>query len=142
MEIFDIKKFVSEAKRKQMLENSPKIDNNANLFNPFQAPNDFPNPFINPFMSNSFPTNKETPKDISNLSSADIDRMIADIDKKIKELDEQEQEEKKNQKITKETPKEEEQESKPKINIDTDSVVMNDSVITDDEFFDDFFGDE
>lgn len=30
----------------------------------------------------------------------------------------------------------------PKINIDVDSVIVNDNVITDDEFFDDFFGDE
>ena len=32
--------------------------------------------------------------------------------------------------------------NKPKINVDVDSIVMNDNVITDDEFFDDFFGDE
>ena len=31
---------------------------------------------------------------------------------------------------------------KPKVNIDVDSVIMNENVITDDEFFDDFFGDE
>ena len=30
----------------------------------------------------------------------------------------------------------------PKINIDADSIVVNDSVISDDEFFDDFFGDD
>lgn len=33
-------------------------------------------------------------------------------------------------------------EEKPKINIDADSIIMNDNIITDDEFFDDFFGDE
>ncbi len=31
---------------------------------------------------------------------------------------------------------------KPKINIDADSIIMNDNIITDDEFFDDFFGDD
>ena len=31
---------------------------------------------------------------------------------------------------------------KPKINIDVDSVIVNENVITDDEFFDDFFGDD
>ena len=31
---------------------------------------------------------------------------------------------------------------KPKINVDADSIVVNDSVVSDDEFFDDFFGDE
>ena len=40
-----------------------------------------------------------------------------------------------------ETPKVIEEE-KPKINVDRDSIVMNDNMITDDEFFDDFFGDD
>ena len=31
------------------------------------------------------------------------------------------------------------QENKPKINVDADSIIVNDNVITDDEFFDDFF---
>ena len=31
---------------------------------------------------------------------------------------------------------------KPKINIDVDSVIVNDNIITDDEFFDDFFTDD
>ena len=30
---------------------------------------------------------------------------------------------------------------KPKINVDVDSVIVNDNIITDDEFFDDFFQD-
>ena len=29
---------------------------------------------------------------------------------------------------------------KPKINVDADSIIVNENVITDDEFFDDFFG--
>ncbi len=39
-------------------------------------------------------------------------------------------------------PKKEQQEDlpKPKINVDVDSVIVNDSVVSDDEFFDDFFG--
>lgn len=36
----------------------------------------------------------------------------------------------------------EEVQEKPKINVDADSIIMNDNVITDDEFFDDFFGDD
>ncbi|MEG1506604.1 MAG: type IV secretory system conjugative DNA transfer family protein, partial [Bacilli bacterium] len=31
---------------------------------------------------------------------------------------------------------------KPKVNVDADSFIVNENVITDDEFFDDFFGDE
>ena len=37
--------------------------------------------------------------------------------------------------------KEEQNQNKPKINVDADSIIVNDNVITDDEFFDDFFGD-
>ena len=33
-------------------------------------------------------------------------------------------------------------EDKPKINVDVDSVVVNNNIISDDEFFDDFFGDD
>lgn len=33
-------------------------------------------------------------------------------------------------------------EEKPKINVDADSVVIDENIITDDEFFDDFFGDD
>ncbi len=42
----------------------------------------------------------------------------------------------------KETPEDVSKSDKPKVNIDVDSVIMNENVITDDEFFDDFFGDE
>ena len=41
----------------------------------------------------------------------------------------------------KKVPKEQKTD-KPKINVDADSIVMNDNVITDDEFFDDFFHEE
>ena len=34
------------------------------------------------------------------------------------------------------------EEQKPKINVDVDSVIVKDNIITDDEFFDDFFGDD
>ena len=33
-------------------------------------------------------------------------------------------------------------EDKPKVNVDVDSIIVNDNVISDDEFFDDFFGDD
>jgi hypothetical protein len=32
--------------------------------------------------------------------------------------------------------------NKPKINVDVDSVVLNNNIVSDDEFFDDFFGDD
>ena len=31
---------------------------------------------------------------------------------------------------------------KPKINVDSDSKIVSDNIISDDEFFDDFFGDD
>ena len=47
---------------------------------------------------------------------------------------------------TEEKPKEEKIEvleaDTPKVNVDKDSIIVNENVITDDEFFDDFFGDD
>lgn len=169
VDIFDIKKFVSEEKRKQMLNNNP--DGEGSMpFNPFM-PSSMPpmgmgggmNPFMTP---NSNPMGVNNPINSNNkpLTSAEIDRMIADIDKKLKELDEEEAKEMEKKEPVKANPKpfelpkleekKEDQkpvsldnnkivEEKPKINIDADSIIMNDNMITDDEFFDDFFhGDE
>ena len=91
----------------------------------------------------------------------DIDAMMRDIDQKLKELDEEEKRQKEKLKMQNrelmETKKEIEKPiinnistdndeaktiEKPKINVDVDSVIVNENVITDDEFFDDFFGDE
>lgn len=157
--------------------------------NPFGNMNGGPNPFNpmnqnvnpNPFGPNPLTSSGMNP---SNLSDAEIDKMIADIDKRLKELDEEEEKQNQNnqKKVTQEDmpkqvklpddekvsskhiehKKEEkassskkvevvkekkvmednEIEEKPKINIDADSIIMNDNVITDDEFFDDFFGDD
>ena len=144
IDTFDIKNFVSEAKRKQMMDNNA----NSEPFNPFMG--NMPSMPFNPFggmpVNNSMPMNRPG----SNLTSEEIDKMIADIDKKLAELDEEEAKEKeklaskdeekkpivKEEKIVE--PKEKEEE-KPTINVDTDSIIMNDDAITDDEFFDDFF---
>lgn len=192
--LFDVKKYVSEEKRKKMLEDMENNQNNPNMGLPgmsgmpgmsgFGAPSGMPgfgspNPFMkdmngmDPFKTPN-PFLKDAP-----MSNEDIDRMIADIDKKLKELDEEEARQKAEMEKAKETPKEErEQEEniskedshtpmvdeittpekpkkqkkksekedklpdKPKINIDVDSVIVNDNIITDDEFFDDFFMDE
>lgn len=166
--MFDLKTYVSEEKRKKMMENAQNGSYNQNSFNPF-APSSFgsnlfmnttsPNPFMqsaNPFGTSDNSVaglNNEIPglnKPVSSLTNEEIDKMIADIDKKLKELDEEEarEKEKLNQasvapmelpKLEEKKPKPEE---KPKINVDADSIIMNDNVITDDEFFDDFFHDE
>ncbi len=173
--LFDIKKYVSEEKRKAMLENLDKNKENLamgmpNFIEPSGMPtmNAFPGMGLpNPFLKNAPTSNEE------------IDRMIADIDKKLKELDEEEARQKKEmeslpkKEVMENTQKEEvrkqnsaipkveeintektsikrqpkkEKKDKlpdqPKINIDVDSVIVDDAIITDDEFFDDFFGDD
>ncbi len=182
---FDLKTFVSEAKRRQMMENAKNGEQAPNPFNPFGGMG-MPS---NPFMSGmgGFPgldaSEKSSPKStspniasplgidapnkpLSALTNDEIDKMIADIDKKLAELEEEEKKEKEASSMKKEEPKNielpklEEQtpitnkeevkkedikevnNDKPKINVDADSIVMNDNVITDDEFFDDFFGEE
>ena len=152
---FDLKTFVSEAKRKQMMEDTSNPMESPALFNPFMGSSMMG--MSNPFASPSMPS---MDKPLSSLSNDEIDKMIADIDKKLKELDEEEEREKaeaakakelelpkldsaKQEEVIEEEKKEVpqilEDEEKPKIHIDKDSIVMNDNTITDDEFFDDFF---
>lgn len=171
VELFDLKKFVSEEKRKRMMENNNgdmSLNQMNNPFggmmgaNPFGGLNQAPSPMPNPFKQNP-------------MADIDIDKVMADIDKKLKELEEEDEKEKKQQakvqenkgdnvnldkEIKKETPvfeipKSDEKDNskvsdisnnvqktdKPKINVDVDSVIVNDNIITDDEFFDDFFQD-
>ncbi len=172
IKLFDLKNYVSEEKRKKMMEDMEKNKDN-NSFMPnlpgmntpfFKNMNNMANPFADPLgnpLNNPFSKNPP-------MSNEDIDKMIADIDKKLKELDEEEMRQKKMESISnqpkkdilekpffdskkiikKETPKDfkEEKDSKtndkPQINVDVDSVIVNDNVITDDEFFDDFFIDD
>lgn len=165
---FDLKSYVSEEKRKQMTENAQNGMPGMGGFNPFMPSSMPSNPFMNnPFNSSMTNSNNNMNlpgmnKPISSLSNDEIDKMIADIDKKLKELDEEEAREKakmvesSNLELPKlesepkkepiEMPKINEQnlektkvEEKPKINIDADSIIMDDNMITDDEFFDDFF---
>ena len=188
IELFDLKKFVTEEKRKRMMNGEggmvpnpmmgmgsmgPGIPNGMNPFGMHEAsPMGAPNPFASP------------------LQGMDIDAMMKDIDRKLKELDEEEQREKEKMKkqneellkssdeaikkledleipqekeakivnpfmmdkkieslnepvdLPKPEVKREQLDNKPKVNIDVDSVIMNDNVITDDEFFDDFFGED
>ena len=198
IELFDVKKFVTEEKRKQMMDNLE--NNNPNMANPFST--NFGNPFMpsgmggmssSPFgpasvspnnNANPFSSNPMFDKPMSSLSDMDIDAMMKDIDRRLKELDEEEAKEKaklESKESIKEIPevkveekldspittfspfgnieqKEEntnsineemldiiptvnvvEDQNKPKINVDADSIIVNENVITDDEFFDDFF---
>lgn len=149
IELFDLKKYVTEEKRKKMMANAPDVNNNFAIpreaMNPFSMHNDMPKP--SPFAGG--------------LNGMDIDAMMRDIDQKLKELDEEEKRQKEklkkdNQELlanNKTIVKENKEETKvndtdtkkgdnPKLNIDVDSIIVNENVITDDEFFDDFFTDD
>ena len=159
VEMFDLKKFVTEERSKRMAQN----DNNFGGNNPFRPVSDMPSfsPF-GPMPSQGIP---------SALGNMDIDSMLKDLDEKFKELDRQEAErnkakenafmpkddielpkldEKKEEKDKPIIEVKEEPEIKkdvtvtenPKINVDKDSKVIADNVISDDEFFDDFFGED
>ena len=159
VEMFDLKKFVTEERSKRMAQN----DNNFGGNNPFRPVSDMPSfsPF-GPMPSQGIP---------SALGNMDIDSMLKDLDEKFKELDRQEAErnkakenpfmpkddielpkldEKKKEKDEPIIEVKEEPEIKkdvtvtenPKINVDKDSKVIADNVISDDEFFDDFFGED
>lgn len=150
VEIFDLKKFVIDERSKKMAQNGEIHDNN-----PFK-PMDFGMPSYNPFGMPS--ANSGFKPNPSGLSSMDIDSMLKDLDEKFKELDRQEEEQKKKNMETKSDDKllsitdevkkdpmidikEEVKEENPKINVDADSKVIADNVVSDDEFFDDFFED-
>ena len=182
VEIFDLKKFVTEEKSKKMANVKPAGMGPTNPFRP---------------VDNSFGTfgNNNMNMPNSSFNSLDIDSMLKDLDEKFKELDRQEAEKKKKQnenlfKVTDdiEIPKKKEEfgdnkffnkpietrninkdfnldtfkknidakteevpkqnnvenikDESPKINVDSDSKVIGDNIISDDEFFDDFFGDD
>lgn len=114
VQLFDVKKYVTEEKRKKMMEDlennkdmpnmgMPGMPGMPNMNSPLSGlpnfpspPNPTPSPNPNPFMGGMNPSsspfgNMPNPflKD-GPMTNEDIDRMIADIDKKLKELDEEE----------------------------------------------------
>ena len=166
IELFDLKKYVTEEKRKKMMSNAPQNISGLGIpgegMNPFSMHNNETHSNPNPFMGG--------------LGGIDIDAMMKDIDERLKELDEEEKkqkeklkkenqkliednkqlledkqelideneeliEDKKKEKTTK-IKKDDTTDDKTKLNIDVDSVIVNENVITDDEFFDDFFSDD
>ena len=165
IELFDLKKYVTEEKKKQAV-NNPGMPSG---FSPFGGMG-----MSNPFMPSSNPFSRP-----SSISEADIDEMMKDIDRKIKELDEEEErlnkEDKKSKKekttstksvvfddnpfiqstkdeedikpivlesIEDKKEKEKKKSTKPKVTVDEDSVIVNENVVSDDEYYDDFFGED
>lgn len=110
IELFDIKNFVTEEKRKQMMNNlensnmnqAPFSSNFGNPFtmggmmNPFENTSQMPQtPIANDAISSTpFSNNPMFNKPMSSLSDMDIDQMMKDIDKRLKELDEEEERQK------------------------------------------------
>jgi len=146
VEMFDLKKFVIEERSKKMAQNGDMHDNNP--FKPMDLGMPSYNPFAMPSANSGFKPNT------SGLSNMDIDSMLKDLDEKFKELDRQEEEQKKKdmeaksddklveiKEEVKENPVVNIKEENPKISVDSDSKVIADNVVSDDEFFDDFFGD-
>ena len=95
IELFDIKKFVSEKKKDEELKNPA----------PLGGTNPFLNGGFNPFLQNSsnqannrsaFPPKQypDTSSPYSNVSDKDIDDMVKDIEKKLAALDEEEKKQK------------------------------------------------
>lgn len=158
LEIFDLKKFVMDERSKKMAQNNDFALNN----NPFK-PMDMSRPSFSPFgpMPGSSPTGNNNPFG-GGLGNMDIDSIMKDLDEKFKELDRQEEKNKANEldlpKISEEAKEDvkpndvslleiknddkTEKEVNPVIKVDSDSKVIADNVVSDDEFFDDFFGDE
>ena len=147
-----------DERSKKMAQNNDFAPNN----NPFK-PMDMSRPSFSPFgpMPEGPSTGINNPFG-GGLDNMDIDSIMKDLDEKFKELDRQEEKNKANEldlpKISEEAkedvkPKDislleiknddkTEKEVNPVIKVDSDSKVIADNVVSDDEFFDDFFGDE
>lgn len=159
VQIFDLKEFVMEQRNKKMSEEGNNFQNN----NPFRSI-DMGMGF-SPFSQGMGMPNFGSAPSRPSISDMDIDSMLKDLDEKFKELDRQEamkKEVKEEQPVKKDDllpevdkipEKHEEKQleivepeevlpASPVINVDKDSKVIDDSVVSDDEFFDDFFGDE
>lgn len=159
VQIFDLKEFVMEQRNKKMAEEGNNFQNN-NPFRPMDMGMGF-SPFSQGMGMPNFGSAPSRPS----ISDMDIDSMLKDLDEKFKELDRQEamkKEVKEEQPVKKDdllpevdkVPEKHQEKqleivepeevlpASPVINVDKDSKVIDDSVVSDDEFFDDFFGEE
>ena len=157
VQIFDLKEFVMEQRNKKMAEEGNSFQNN-NPFRPMDMGMGF-SPFSQGMGMPNFGSAPSRPS----ISDMDIDSMLKDLDEKFKELDRKEamknevrkDDSVKEDDLLPEVDKKEEENKTleivepeevlpeaPVINVDKDSKVIDDSVVSDDEFFDDFFGDE
>ena len=115
IELFDVKKFVSEKKKEEAMNNPGMMGGMDNPFmggggfNPFMGANPFmgPRPNSSPMTSN--PTSTSNPfMGGGEVTSKDIDNMVKEIEKKLQALDEEEKKEnelkKQSENITEDKP--------------------------------------
>lgn len=152
VQLFDVKKYVSDEKRKNMMEDLEKnkdmpgmgMPGMPNFSNPMGGMPNFPssmgpNPNSNSFMGGMPSTdapfgNMPNPflKD-GPMTNEDIDRMIADIDKKLKELDEEEARQKEEMEKAKKQTEEKQEPKKEEGVLDKKALNPFDSSMFDDE---------
>lgn len=160
--IFDLKEFVKEAKRAKLFSDMEEGTSKPDL--PFMQ-NDFGFPMPpreRPPMGGMFNPNMDIDEFVKN-----IDKKIAELEEEERKEKEKSKLENTNNVINDEEvkgiskaepsyniynqpsentksveDKEEKQIEKPKINIDADSIIVDENNVTDDQFFDDFFGDD
>lgn len=100
IELFDVKKFVSEKKKEEAMNNPGMMGGMDNPFmggggfNPFMGANPFmgPRPSANPMASNQAPAPNPFMGG-GEVTSKDIDDMVKEIEKKLQALDEEEKKE-------------------------------------------------
>ena len=126
---FDLKSFVNK-KREEKINSMLGGDTPSSM--PIPSPFGGGAPF-NPFMQDSAP--KPT-------GGFNVDDLVKRIDAKIAELEEEERQEQARMDQEKVNKQPDSNNSDSVENIDNQSVVLNNSNITDDQFFDDFFSDE
>lgn len=115
IELFDVKKFVSEKKKEEAMNNPGMIGGMDNPFmggggfNPFMGANPFmgPRPNSSPMASNQAPSPNPFMSG-GEVTSKDIDDMVKEIEKKLQALDEEEKKEnelkKQSEAITEDNP--------------------------------------
>ncbi len=134
VKVFDLKAFVKEEKHKRTMEAIAKSHDEEMELNPSMEPPLSRNAGLNAF------TSPLTPSD-----PIDIDDMIKNIDAQIAKLEREEKERKKNESVNlvnASVLKEPKQTDNKKIPKEPKEEVNLDNTITDDQFFDDFFGDD
>ena len=156
VKIFDLKGFVEKQRNEKMNKLLGDNGNSASMGSPFGGGlgnpfggglgNPFGGGFGNPFgssMGKPFDDNKNTGLfDNKSDNGFNVDDLVKRIDAKIAELEEEERNEKEDNTSTKD---DDSSDSKLELNDDekvVDAVIDNNSDVTDDQFFDDFFSDE